>query len=208
MSIITVPFNYDSKVDRKTIPICISNTDAYGNPIHFGWIERGVVPVADKLLQLAGKLLHDEWRASEITESVVHKLSRDFGAQLGTNPSLKLLSCARWHAQDLRVGSRRARRKTDVPLFFDFREEVEPDEFDLASAIAAQDTLDRLVEQLNEMEMYDVRDMIPMMLRDCDSQEYNQRFKKSRNAVTHQFYRGMRKAAQAAGITGTFPNAE
>jgi len=166
------------------------------------------VPVADKLLQLAARLLHDEWRASEITESVVHKLSRDFGAQLGAKPSLQVLSHARWHAQDLRAGSRRARRKTDVPLYFDFREEVVPDEFDLASAVAAEETLDRLVDQLTEMEMFEVRDMIPMMLRDCDSYEYNHRFKKSRNAVTHQFYRGMRKAAKAAGITGTFPNAE
>jgi len=208
MSIITIPFNYNSKVDFETVPICISDTDADGNPIHFGWIERGVVPVAGKLLHLAARLLHDEWRASELTESVVHKLSRDFGAQLGTEPSHQVLSHARWHAQDLRAGSRRARRKTEVPLYYDFREEVVPDEFDLARAVAAQDTLDRLVDQLTEMQMYDVRDMIPMMLRDCDSREYNQRFKKSRNAVTHQFYRGIRKAAQAAGITGTFPSAE
>lgn len=166
------------------------------------------MPVADKLRRLAARLLHDEWRASEITESVVHKLSRDFGAQLGIEPSLRVLKRARWYAEDLRVGSRRARRKTDVPLFFDFREDMVTDQFDLASADAAQDTLDRLIDQLTELEMYEVRDMIPMMLRDCDSHEYNHRFKKSRNAVTHQFYRGMRKAARAAGITGTFRIAE
>jgi hypothetical protein len=49
MAVFTIPFNYDEAVDRGTIPVCISDTDDEGNPVHFGWIERGVVPVANKL---------------------------------------------------------------------------------------------------------------------------------------------------------------
>lgn len=207
MAVFTIPFNYDEAVDRITVPICISDTDDEGNLVHFGWIERGVAPVADKLVQLAGRMLHDEWRASEITEPVVHKLSREFGANLGDEPSTRVLKRAHWYAEDLRLGGRRARRRTDVELFVQTTEALE-DQFDLANSVAAQNTLDRLMEQLTELGMEDVRAMIPMMLMECDSHEYQHRFKKSRNAVTQQFYRGMRKAARVAGITGRLPSVE
>jgi len=201
MAVFTIPSNYDEAVDCSTIPIVISDTDDEGNPVYFGWIERGVVPVADKLLQLAGRMLHDPWRASEITEPVVHKLSRDFGPDLGVEPTDRVLKRAHWYAEDLRVGGRRARRKTEVELFYRTMEAVE-DHFDLENMVAAQDTLDRLVDQLTELGMEDVRAMVPMILLECDAEEYQQRFKKSRNAVTKQFYRGMRKAARSAGIIG------
>ena len=207
MPVFTIPSNYDESVDRVTVPICISDTDADGNLVHIGWIERGVAPVAEKLVQLAGRMLHDKWRASEITEPVVHKLSREFGADLGIEPSIRVLKRAHWYAEDLRVGGRRARRKTDVELFAKTVEALE-DQFDLAASVANRDTLDRLLEQLTEFGMEDVRAMVPMMLMECDSQEYKHRFKKSRNAVTQQFYRGMRKAARAAGIAGTLSSTE
>ena len=201
MAVFTIPSNYDETVGCGTIPIVISDTDDEGNPVYFGWIERGVVPVADKLLQLAGRMLHDPWRASEITEPVVHKLSRDFGPDLGVEPTDRVLKRAHWYAEDLRVGGRRARRKTEVELFYRTMEAVE-DHFDLENMVAAQDTLDRLVDQLTELGMEDVRAMVPMILLECDADEYQRQFKKSRNAVTKQFYRGMRKAARSAGIIG------
>jgi hypothetical protein len=43
--------------------------------------------------------------------------------------------------------------------------------------------------------------MVPMMLRNCIAQEYEVRFGKSRNTLSQRFYRGMRRAAAAAGIT-------
>jgi hypothetical protein len=199
MAVFTIPFNYDEAVDRSTIPICISDTDDEGNPVHFGWIERGVVPVAYKLVELAGRMLHDAWRASEIAEPVVHKLSREFGPDLGEEPSTRILKRAHWYAEDLRVGGRRARRRTEVELFVQTMEAVE-DRFDLENLVAAQDTLDRLLDQLTELGMEDIRAMVPMMLLQCDAHEYQHRFSKSRNAVSQQFYRGMRKAARSAGI--------
>ena len=199
MPVFTVPLNYDEAVDRSIVPICISDVDDHGNPVHYGWIERGVVPVASKLAQIAGRLLHDQWRASEITEPVIHQLSRDFGPHLGIQPSARVLTAARWYAEDLRFGGRRARRKTDVELFARTLESLE-DQVDFARSFMARDMLDRLERQLIDLGMDDVREMIPMMLKECEADQFRGRFNKSRNAVAQQFFRGMRKAARVAGI--------
>ena len=75
-------------------------------------------------------------------------------------------------------------------------------------SIVAKDTLDRLVNQLIELGMEDVRAMVPMMLRECDAEQYRRVFNKSRNAITQQFYRGMRKAAHVAGIISSTADTE
>ena len=75
--------------------------------------------------ELAERLLHDKWRASEIAEPVVHRLYLAFGSNLGVEPSLRVLKGAHWVAEDLRVGGRRARRKADVELFFQTMEAME-----------------------------------------------------------------------------------
>jgi hypothetical protein len=200
MAVFTIPFNYD-ETDRSTVPICVRDTDDAGNPVHIEWIERGVVPVAQKLVQLAGRVLNDKWRASEIVEPVVFKLSLDFGTDLGDEPSVRVFNRAMWFAEDLKVGGRRARRKTDVELFTTTLEALE-DQFDLARCVAAKDTLSRLSERLQELGMRDVLAMVPMMLEGRDAAEFQHRFNKSRNAITQQFFRGMRKAARSAGIAG------
>jgi deoxyribodipyrimidine photolyase-like uncharacterized protein len=110
------------------------------------------------------------------------------------------LKRAHWYAEDLRVGGRRARRKTEVELFTAKLETLQ-DQFNLASRLEAQDTLDRLMKELDRQGLHDVREMVPMMLRDCTSQEFEVRFGKSRNTLSQSFYRGMRRAARAAGIT-------
>jgi hypothetical protein len=92
MAVFTVPLDYNEAADRLTVPICVSDVDNRGNPVHFEWIERGVAPVAEKLVGLAERLLHDKWRASEITEPIVHQLSHDFGPNLGVEPSARVLS--------------------------------------------------------------------------------------------------------------------
>jgi hypothetical protein len=199
MPIFIVPFDYDETADRLTVPICISDTDSQGNRVHFGWVERGVVPVASELVQLAGRVLKDKWRASEIAEPVVHQLSRDFGTNLGIEPSTRVLDAARWCAKDLEAGGRRARCKKEVELLAHTLESLQ-DQVDFARSIAAKHTLDRLVAQLIELEMDDVLAMVPMMLRECEAERYQRQFNKSRNAITQQFYRGMRKAARVAGI--------
>lgn len=199
MPVFTVPLDYNEDSDRLTIPICISDKDDDGNPVYSGWIERGVVPVADKLVQIAGRVLHDRWRASEITEPVVHQLSRDFGSNLGIEPGVRVLTAARWRAEDLRVGGRRARRKAEVELFAHTLESLE-DQVDFARSFMAKDMLDRLVHQLIDLGMDDVREMVPMMLRECEADQFQEHFSKSRNAIAQQFFRGMRRAARVAGL--------
>jgi len=200
MALITIPFDYDETRERSVIPICIEDTDSQGNRIHPGWFERGVVPVADGLRRIAARLLHDTWRVSEITEMAVHSLWRTHGSDLGDEPSLRVLKRAHSYAEDLRVGGRRARRKSDVELFTATLATLE-DHFDLATHLEAKDTLDQIVAELERLGLNDVRDMVPMMLRDCDAHDFTSRFGKARNTLTQRFYRGTRKAAASARIT-------
>ena len=197
---VTIPFDYDEKSAGSIVPICIDDIDSEGNLIHPGLIELGVVPVADLLRKIAARVLNDKWRVSEITELAVHSLWRTDRENFGDAPSHRILNRARWFAEDLRVGGRRARRKADVELFTTTLETLQ-DQFDLTAHLEARDTLDRLMEQLERLGMDDVREMVPMMLRDCDAEELVHRFRKSRNTISQRFYRGMRKAAAAAGIT-------
>ena len=200
MEIIIVPFDYKEELNSSVVPICIGDIDSEGNPIYREWVERGVVPVADPLRKMAHRVLNDVWRVSELTERAVHSLSRKYGGNLGDDPSLRVLKRAHWYAEDLRAGGRRARRKTEVELFTAKLETLQ-DQFDLVSDVVAKDTLDRLMEELKRQGLHDIREMVPMMLRDCDAHEFVSRFRKSRNTLSQRFYRGMRKAAAATGIT-------
>jgi hypothetical protein len=200
MEVIIVPFDYKEESHSSVVPICIGDIDSDGNSIHLEWVERGVVPIADPLRKIAQRVLNDVWRVSELTERAVHSLSRKHGGDLGVDPSLRVLKRAHWYAEDLRVGGRRARRKTEVELFTETLETLE-DQFDLVSVLAATDTLDRLMEELDRQGLHDIREMVPMMLRGCDAHEFVSRFGKSRNTLTQRFYRGMRRAATATGIT-------
>jgi len=206
MAVFTIPFDYD-ETDKTTVPICVRDTDDLGNLVHFEWIEQGVAPIAKKLVKLASRVLHDGWRASEIVEPVVFKLSLDHGANVGDKPSALVYSKAKWFAEDVKVGGRRVRRKTEVELFVKTMESVE-DQFDFLQSLMAKDTLDRLLHRLTELGMDDVRAMVPMILMECDAHEFQRRFKKSRNAVSQQFFRGMRRAAQSAGIMGRLRDGE
>jgi deoxyribodipyrimidine photolyase-like uncharacterized protein len=192
--------DYNEESNFSVVPICIGEIDPEGNPIHRAWVEQGVVPIADPLRKIATRVLSDVWRVSEITERAVHSLSRKHHGDLGDEPSLRVLKRAHWYAEDLRAGGRRARRKTEVELFTAKLETLQ-DQFDLISDLEAKETLDRLMQELDRQGLHDIREMVPMMLRDCDANEFVRRFGKSRNTLSQRFYRGMRRAARAAGIT-------
>ncbi len=200
MAVITIPFHYDERCDPSIVPICVSDTDPQGNHIHPGWFEYGVLPVADPLRALSGRILHDVWRVSEITERAVQSLWRDHRDNLGEQPGHRVLRRAREYAADLRVGGRRVRRTADVELFAPTLETLQ-DQVDFAAHIEAKDTLDRLIRELDRLGLKEVRAMVPMMLRDFDADEFTKQFGKSRNTLSQQFYRGMRKAAKAARIS-------
>ena len=200
MPVITIPFDYDERTHPAVVPICVADTDQHGNLVHRGWIELGVVPVADRLLKIADRLLGDKYRGSEITEYAVHSLSRTHGDQVGDRPSVRVLNRARLFAVDQRAGGRRNRRRLDVELFTETLEALE-DQYDFAAHLAARDTLDKIVEQLDLLGLQHVKEILPLMLRNAEGSELTGRFGQKRNTVTKQFYRGMRKAAHAAGIT-------
>jgi len=200
MGIIIIPFDYNEKLDCSIVPICIEDEDSAGAPIDRGWFEQGVVPVAEPLRRVAERVLNDVWRVSEITERAIHSLWRAHKSNFGDEPSLRVLERAHWYAEDLRAGGRRARRKTEVELFAATLETLQ-DEFDLVSHLEAREMLDRLIDELKSQGRNDVLQMIPMMLRDCDADEFTRRFGKSRNTLSQRFYRGMRKAATVAGIS-------
>ncbi len=200
MPVITVPFDYNDKEHQGVVPIAITAVDANGNPIPRAWIERGVVPVADPLRRVSARVLNDVWRVSEIVDHVIHSLARRNGDNLGEAPELRVLRFAHWYAEDLRAGGRRARRRLDFELFASTLESLE-DQADMVRELEAKHTLDRLMAQLERMGLEDVREMVPMMLLDCDAEEFRQRFGTSRNTISQRFYRGMRKAAILAGIS-------
>ncbi len=200
MAVITIPFDYDERTHSAVVPICVADTDQYGNLVHRGWIELGVVPVADHLLKIAHRLLGDRYRGSEITEYAVHSLSRTHGAEVGDRPTVMVLNRARLFAVDQRAGGRRTRRRLDVELFTETLDALE-DQYDFVADLAARDTLDKIVEQLDLLGLHHVKEILPLMLRNAEGSELTGRFGQKRNTVTKNFYRGMRKAAHSAGIT-------
>jgi hypothetical protein len=192
--------DYNEESNFSVVPICIGDIDPDRNPIHRAWVEQGAVPIADPLRKIASRVLNDVWRVSEITERAVHSPSRKHRGDLGDEPSLRVLKRAHWYAENLRAGGRRARRKTEVELFTAKLETLQ-DQFDLISDLEATDTLDRLMEELDRQGLHDIREMVPMMLTDCDASEFERRFGKSRYTLSQRFYRGMRRAARVSGIT-------
>jgi len=199
MDVIIVPFDYNEESNSSVVPICIEDTDSDGNPIHRGWVERGVVPVADTLRKIADRVLDDVWRVSEITEQAVHSLSRSYRGSLGDEPSVRVLKRARSYAVDLRAGGRRARRKTEVELIA-AKLEALPQQYDLIPDLLAKDTLNRLMEALDRQGAHDIREMASMMLRDCAASEFESRFRQSRNTISQRFYRVVRRVTGATGI--------
>ena len=200
MGVITVPFDYTELTHPRIIPICIADIDVRGAPVCRGWIEQGVVPVVDPLLKIAERLLADKYRASEIAEYAVHSLSRTHGDDIGDRPTVKVLNRARLYAVDLRAGGRRSRRKLDVELFVETLESLQ-DQYDIAAHLEAKDTLDRIIKQLEVLGLDRVKELLPWMLQNAEGHELTREFGQKRNTITTRFYRGMRKAADAAGIT-------
>lgn len=200
MAVITIPFDYNEVTHPEIVPICIADTDEAGRPVHPGWIELGVVPVVDRLIKIAVRLLSDKYRVSEIAEYAVHSLSRTHGDNIGDRPTIMVLNRARVRAVDLRVGGRRARRRLDVELFVETLNSLEY-QCDLAAEYEAKETLDKIIEQLDVLGLDRVKELLPWMLRNTDGHELTKRFGQKRNTITTRFYRGMRKAANAAGIS-------
>src|SRR5437016_10150406 len=128
-------------VRQRVVPIFIRCKDDYGNRVYPGWLE-AVQPIARGLRFLAKRILRDEWRVSELTESLVHMLSRRHGERLGRSPSAQIFVDAKWRALDMAVGGRRARALRDIDLYDETLEISDPS--DLARDFENRDLLARL----------------------------------------------------------------
>ena len=133
------------------------------------------MPVVDRLLHIAQRLLSDKYRASEITEYAVHSLSRIHGDNIGEYPTVKVLNRARLYAVDQRAGGRRARRKLDLELFVETLDLLE-DQFDLAAFCESKVMLDKIVEQLDPLGLDRVMELLPWMLLNTDGTELTSLF--------------------------------
>jgi DNA-directed RNA polymerase specialized sigma24 family protein len=111
-----------------------------------------------------------------------------------------VLNRARHRAIDLRAGGRRARRRLDVPLFPETLDLLE-DQLDLARSLEASETLDKIVEQLDVLGLDFVKELLPWMLRNTEGHELTSMFGQKRNTLPVRFFRGMRKAGKAAGVS-------
>ena len=199
MAVITIPFDYDERTHPTIVPICIADTDSEGNSVHRGWIDLGVVPVVDRFFKIAETVvgrqipgIRDRRVCGPLTVAYAWR-------QLWRPAERKVLNSARLYAVDQRAGGRRYRRSLDVELFPETLEALE-DQYDFASDIAACDAFDKIVEQVDLLELHRVKEILPFMLNDAEGSELTRVFGQKRNTITKQFYRGMRKAALAAGI--------
>ena len=199
MAVVTVPFDYDENTHSAVVPICVTDVDDHGKPIDDRLIKKGIVPAAEQLRAIAERILADVYRASEIAEFALHSVWRTYGPNFGDEPHVIILRRARSHAQDLRVGGRRARRKKDVELF-ELTVNTLRDRFNFAEVLQTEDTIDWLVAELKRSNMSDLAEMVPMMLQECTPEQFMARFGMSRNTLSQRFYRNVRKMIKSAGL--------
>jgi hypothetical protein len=112
-NLVIIPTDYAM---QRVVPIVIRTKDDEGKRVYRAWIH-AVRPVADKLRQLARKVLGDVAMVSEITEISVHGLSARPGKVLpGHSPSGYIFEEARWIARDILAGGWRRRKGYDIRL--------------------------------------------------------------------------------------------
>ena len=111
------------------------------------FVPRGLITVlcpssATRLVKIAERLL---WTSTGLRKSrlrgafAVAQVAED----VGDRPAIRVLNRARLHAEDLRVGGRRARRKYDE-LFVETLDSLE-DQYDLLADVEAKQMVDVLV---------------------------------------------------------------
>ena len=88
----------------------------------------------------------------------------------------------------------------DVELFVETLDSLE-DQYDICSRPGSQANGGMIVEQLDVLGLDKVKELLPWMLRNAEGHELTSEFGQKRNTITTRFYRGMRKAAKAAGIS-------
>ena len=93
-----------------------------------------------------------------------------------------------------------SRRRLDVELFAETLDALE-DQYFFVADLERKEIVDKLAVQLDVLKLYRVKELLPSMLRDAGGREMTRDFGQKLNTLTTRFYRGMRKAAVAAGIS-------
>lgn len=162
MSIVTIPFDYDSGRYRPSlIPIYLSLYDQHGREIPRPWFD-AVTRVVEYLRNLARKVLGDVWRVSELADLCVQAQWRDHGEHFGKYPHRRIAEYARWKAADLRCGHWRLRRGIEI-LLGDRAERLH-DPFDYEAAFQDVRTVEQLRSHLRDTGKSDLVAALDMTL--------------------------------------------
>ena len=197
--VVVIPSNY---AEEGVVPICIRTIDDEGRPVYRGWIE-AVRPVADSLRGFARRVIKNIHQVSELADGTVHTLSGKYGNRLGRSPSMQIYVHAKYLAQDLAVGGRRARVGRDVELTDSLVKHVayQPN-FD--KAFEDREFLERLKEQLMLLGKTDELKMLNLYLTGAEHKIPEVFGVKgnstARNTLSHRFWRSI---AQSVDILRT-----
>jgi DNA-directed RNA polymerase specialized sigma24 family protein len=193
MPFITFPKHWD-ETQKHIIPICINDSDSEGGLISSGWIE-AVASEADRLRGLARTFLSDVWRASELADESVQALWRVHRDDYGTDPGKRLYVHARWRAMDKRSGGRRARQGFDLELMESLARNL-TDRSDWAADYERRQFVDVLKARMDALGLAEEREMVELWLFESTAKELTDRFNKSRNAISKQMWRAVRKSVR------------
>jgi hypothetical protein len=165
MALITIPFDYEQREDRdQIVPICVNDVDDNGRKVAWGWIE-AVVPIADRAVGIARRVLDDPFRVSELVEPSVHSLSRRHGENYGDQPQYRILRNVKWRAMDERFGHWRVRKGYDVPLGnLEFTLRAKSDH---AEEYARREILDQVRNDFIKYGYEDMPEIMDMLLHGC-----------------------------------------
>jgi len=199
MGIVTIPFDYEELDDHSEIvPICIEDTDRNGRLINHGWFE-AVVPISDRLRNLARWVVGEVWQVSELTQESLHSQWYRHGDDLGRNPSARIYAHAKWKAKDLRAGGRNVRRGVEVELLDSIRAKLQATE-DVQSQVEIWEIIERLDKHFQALGVDHVRKMMHMWLSGWTWDEIAEHVGKKPKAATKDFWRWFRRGLRELNL--------
>jgi hypothetical protein len=204
--VVVIPENYESlpSAERKSIvPIYIRAVDGSGHPVATEWFTDGVAPVRKELVGMAHHTLGDPWRASELAEITVHRLSARHGRSVGRYPSRRVLVKAHWVAEELRTGDWRRTKYPNLYVALDALDEkirdrtlADPNAYE--KRFDQQILLDSFEDRLRREGRMEIRAMFQLVRRGYSWDEVSERVGlPTAEIAKRRFYRWAKKAASA-----------
>jgi hypothetical protein len=204
MGFVIIPSDYEQLPEarrRTTVPIYIQSTDRYGNAIDGAWFDRGVAPIYQELIELAGTTLGDRRMVSDIAEPSVHKLWYRHGSDVGEKPHGRVWRQALWEARDLAAGGWRERKGRVVSRTLEEIDRAIPaetlDENDSAALYDRRiliESMRKTMQRQGATEMLRIHELI---LAGCSWSEVGCCLGLSTEAVKRRFYRHAKRTFAA-----------